>query len=305
MTMIEGLFASEESASEAAAPPLRAPGSALSAASALLLSVAAFSVCRWLSKLVVFDNGAFALILLFSPLLWGLAVVASYWSAMWWYLDGTLARLDAARSRQLTFIACGWAGLAAFFWVRLEWNAENLAKKREAPAEFFVTSALLTVAVFGVMVLVGLGLKALARRHCPRIPLAVSVPALVLALIVAMFGPGGVDMEALVLWAVSAVVGGMLLATFDKTTQGVLLGLILGPVGCIIALVWRMNLASNEERRVRFDPPTAPIAAAESDNAPPQSTEPDARRECPYCAEQILRKARFCKHCRQDVEPLT
>jgi len=28
-------------------------------------------------------------------------------------------------------------------------------------------------------------------------------------------------------------------------------------------------------------------------------------RECPYCAEKILKKARFCKHCRRDVEPLT
>ena len=28
-------------------------------------------------------------------------------------------------------------------------------------------------------------------------------------------------------------------------------------------------------------------------------------RECPYCAELILKKARVCKHCRRDVEPLT
>src|ERR1017187_9659738 len=27
-------------------------------------------------------------------------------------------------------------------------------------------------------------------------------------------------------------------------------------------------------------------------------------RECPYCAEKILRKARVCKHCGRDVEPL-
>ncbi len=27
-------------------------------------------------------------------------------------------------------------------------------------------------------------------------------------------------------------------------------------------------------------------------------------RECPYCAEPILRKARVCKHCGRDVEPL-
>src|SRR5208283_559623 len=28
-------------------------------------------------------------------------------------------------------------------------------------------------------------------------------------------------------------------------------------------------------------------------------------RECPYCAERILKKARVCKHCGRDVEPLT
>ena len=27
-------------------------------------------------------------------------------------------------------------------------------------------------------------------------------------------------------------------------------------------------------------------------------------RECPYCAELILKKARVCKHCRRDVEPV-
>jgi len=27
-------------------------------------------------------------------------------------------------------------------------------------------------------------------------------------------------------------------------------------------------------------------------------------RECPFCAEPILKKARVCKHCGRDVEPL-
>ncbi|GEM_PF-5131731 len=27
-------------------------------------------------------------------------------------------------------------------------------------------------------------------------------------------------------------------------------------------------------------------------------------RECPFCAELILKKARVCKHCRRDVEPV-
>jgi uncharacterized membrane protein YdbT with pleckstrin-like domain len=28
-------------------------------------------------------------------------------------------------------------------------------------------------------------------------------------------------------------------------------------------------------------------------------------RECPYCAERILAKARVCKHCGRDVEPVS
>jgi DNA-directed RNA polymerase subunit RPC12/RpoP len=34
------------------------------------------------------------------------------------------------------------------------------------------------------------------------------------------------------------------------------------------------------------------------------SAETRNERECPYCAERILRKARVCKHCGRDVEPL-
>jgi type II secretory pathway component PulM len=45
------------------------------------------------------------------------------------------------------------------------------------------------------------------------------------------------------------------------------------------------------------------VAAPET---PPQAVSGAIReeRECPFCAEPILKKARFCKHCRRDVEPL-
>ena len=32
---------------------------------------------------------------------------------------------------------------------------------------------------------------------------------------------------------------------------------------------------------------------------------PRDERECPYCAEPILKKAKVCKHCGRDVEPMT
>lgn len=40
--------------------------------------------------------------------------------------------------------------------------------------------------------------------------------------------------------------------------------------------------------------------------APPKETAAPLReeRDCPFCAERILMKARVCKHCGRDVEPL-
>jgi hypothetical protein len=38
------------------------------------------------------------------------------------------------------------------------------------------------------------------------------------------------------------------------------------------------------------------------ESAPPGP--PRDERECPFCAEPILKKARVCKHCQRDVEPV-
>jgi uncharacterized membrane protein YdbT with pleckstrin-like domain len=39
--------------------------------------------------------------------------------------------------------------------------------------------------------------------------------------------------------------------------------------------------------------------------SPAQPTEPRVERDCPYCAERILARARVCKHCGRDVVPAT
>lgn len=44
-------------------------------------------------------------------------------------------------------------------------------------------------------------------------------------------------------------------------------------------------------------PPASPLPAAAAE--PPRE-----ERECPFCAERILKKARVCKHCGRDVEPM-
>jgi len=41
-----------------------------------------------------------------------------------------------------------------------------------------------------------------------------------------------------------------------------------------------------------------------SDDGTRLASEVRDERECPYCAELILKKARVCKHCGRDVEPL-
>jgi uncharacterized membrane protein YdbT with pleckstrin-like domain len=38
--------------------------------------------------------------------------------------------------------------------------------------------------------------------------------------------------------------------------------------------------------------------------SPAQPTEPRVERDCPYCAERILARARVCKHCGRDVVPV-
>lgn len=68
-----------------------------------------------------------------------------------------------------------------------------------------------------------------------------------------------------------------------------LLNLFLGwtLIGWVVALVW----AVSKPNQVTV---TAPIAP----------TEPvPATRECPFCAETILVKAKVCKHCGRDVPP--
>lgn len=48
----------------------------------------------------------------------------------------------------------------------------------------------------------------------------------------------------------------------------------------------------------------AEVSALESADDLPIAA-PRDERECPHCAEPILKKARLCKHCGSEVEPLT
>lgn len=74
------------------------------------------------------------------------------------------------------------------------------------------------------------------------------------------------------------------------------LNLLLGwtLVGWVVALVWALKVPE-------FEPP------AQAEQPIPDSIAqvmPRSTVECPFCAEEILAKARKCKHCGSDVEPV-
>ena len=118
------------------------------------------------------------------------------------------------------------------------------------------------------------------------------------------------------------ITGAMMLSRFNKSPAGCLLGGLLGPIGLAIAWVMRDNAKLDGEggthvgasRSVAVGK-NAPVAALGS-WVPPWETEarPSAattaasasrvERDCPYCAERILAKARVCKHCGREVEPV-
>ncbi len=49
----------------------------------------------------------------------------------------------------------------------------------------------------------------------------------------------------------------------------------------------------------------AEASELDSEDDDDRDSRPRDERECPFCAEMILKKARVCKHCGRDVEPIT
>jgi len=66
-------------------------------------------------------------------------------------------------------------------------------------------------------------------------------------------------------------------------------------IGWVAALVWSL---SKPTVVLQASQPLPTAAEGEA------GTPPRQERECPYCAEPILVRAKVCKHCGKDVEPL-
>lgn len=97
-------------------------------------------------------------------------------------------------------------------------------------------------------------------------------------------------MEFVILfWLLCGVASAAMLSRYNKAGTGFLLGFFLGPIGLIIA--WTMR-----------DSAKLDDASRESGAIPPAHDRQE--RDCPFCAERILAKAKVCKHCGREVGPL-
>jgi hypothetical protein len=105
-------------------------------------------------------------------------------------------------------------------------------------------------------------------------------------------------MEIFLAWLLSSILSAAVLSRYNKAGTGFLLGLFLGPFGLLFALVMRSGESKKEDQK-RHDEQMIAMAELKSGQ---ESTRPE--RECPYCAENILAKAKVCKHCGKDVEPI-
>jgi uncharacterized membrane protein YeaQ/YmgE (transglycosylase-associated protein family) len=103
-------------------------------------------------------------------------------------------------------------------------------------------------------------------------------------------------MLIIVLLIVCGVFGAYILDRHDKSRIGFLLGLILGPIGSLVAFLMRSNLNCEEDQRNHKELLKALQGMG--------STEADRReRQCPFCAERVLEEARVCRFCNRDLEP--
>lgn len=96
----------------------------------------------------------------------------------------------------------------------------------------------------------------------------------------------------IIFWILCGIAGAAMLSRYNKAGTGCLLGGFLGPIGLIIAWTMRDSAKMDQEK------------AIQAREAARLSVEVREERDCPYCAERILKKARVCKHCGRDVVPV-
>ena len=114
-------------------------------------------------------------------------------------------------------------------------------------------------------------------------------------------------MELVLLWLLFGIAGAAVLSRANKAGIGCLLGIILGPIGLIIAWVVRRDWEADKAAAAAKKKNDAKRKAARNREYAERDAERErtrTQRECPHCAELILKKAKVCKHCGRDVEPI-
>lgn len=112
-------------------------------------------------------------------------------------------------------------------------------------------------------------------------------------------------MELFFVWILFAILGAAMLSRYNRAGTGLLLGLLLGPFGLLFALVIRSGESKKEEQK-RHEEQLQEIRktgeADEEARKAKKGREVRIERECPFCAEKILIKAKVCRFCGKEVD---
>jgi predicted RNA-binding Zn-ribbon protein involved in translation (DUF1610 family) len=106
----------------------------------------------------------------------------------------------------------------------------------------------------------------------------------------------------IIFWFLCGIAGAAILSSHNKAGLGCLAGGLLGPIGILLAWVEKSNLDRKEDQRreeIRAVELRSIAAAAQPKRI--ETNESREERDCPYCAERILVRAKVCKHCGRDL----
>ena len=108
-------------------------------------------------------------------------------------------------------------------------------------------------------------------------------------------------MEIVLFWLLCGVASSAILSRYNKAGIGCVLGILLGPIGILIAWTMRDDGKQNEMQAMQRQ--MAYSQNPRANNSPPPNSPPRDEYPCPFCAEPILSAARLCKHCGSDLTP--